>query len=564
MRSSTLEGTFSNLMKKLDTTGGPTWRFWSRVALETLPTHGQMATYAAASEENAYKSVYRDTLGEHGRCTRCGAAVETTRHALYQCPDSGPRWEKLDYELEQLWETYGLRWNEWNWIQDNAKKYPGWKIEHAIAGLVPKQLGQETGINTSLIGIKKLISETSQLIIKASYKVWERRNDEVKKWIETIPELKQRKEEANRNGWRVPTKAGVRPKRERPEGLDPEHIKNRLQRLRRTVEITKQEEARRFRAIAEEETTKHEDRCRRTGEIRAHPDETRARERASVKKQQRTLDAWARGVVKKAKLAEGTRDLEESEMGEGSMETSQPATSTARRDYHWIPKVGTDVDALWTSATGVKVGNLRGQWWSGKVTALEWPEGEGIPGVWIKYAAGHTEWHSVDMCGTTIRRKIKDKRNPKNDKKGRIDPDTTFDKKVCEWLGIGSRIRVKWIGEGKWWRGKVMGTDRHGVIVRYADGSTVAHNDLHTRGTKVEEFRRAQDQREYYKQREWLQCPYGGEEGDCECLPCERDKWPKIGEAIGLTDDEIAELVGTKPWERMKQIEAWGKTQEYK
>eukprot|EP00657_Telonema_sp_P-1_P005505 TRINITY_DN2290_c0_g1_i5.p4 TRINITY_DN2290_c0_g1~~TRINITY_DN2290_c0_g1_i5.p4 ORF type:complete len:129 (+),score=9.36 TRINITY_DN2290_c0_g1_i5:406-792(+) len=24
----------------------------------------------------------------------------------------------------------------------------------------------------------------------------------------------------------------------------------------------------------------------------------------------------------------------------------------------------------------------------------------------------------------------------------------------------------------------------------------------------------------------WIGCPYDGEEEDCECLPCERDKWP--------------------------------------
>ena len=80
-----------------------------------------------------------------------------------------------------------------------------------------------------------------------------------------------------------------------------------------------------------------------------------------------------------------------------------------------------------------------------------------------------------------------------------------------------------------------MGKDRHGIIVRYEDGSTVAHNDLRTRGCEIQEFRRREDQQAYYEAKPWLGCPYDGEEDDCECRPCRVTKWPKIYEEKELS-----------------------------
>ena len=225
------------------------------------------------------------------------------------------------------------------------------------------------------------------------------------------------------------------------------------------------------------------------------------------------------------------------------MHATQPATTTLRLKEFWVPRVNTHVEVMWTSPEGVKCGNLRGQWFKGKVVNLEWPPGSGIPGAWIKYEDGSVHWHGMDLFDTTIK--------PRNAHKR--DHTHTWPVAATEWLGVGSRVSVRWPAAG-WHRGKVIGSDRHGVIVGYGDGSAVAHDNLHRCGCRIHEFRRDMDQVRYYRERPELGCPYKGDEEDCECEPCRTGKWPGWLQSLGLTSAQRRDIMEADPWDRRERV----------
>jgi hypothetical protein len=166
----------------------------------------------------------------------------------------------------------------------------------------------------------------------------------------------------------------------------------------------------------------------------------------------------------------------------------------------------------------------------------------------VEYRDGHVEWHGMDTCAVTVRTRVV------RGKRGRMR-STVFPAEATEWLGIGARLSVHWPGVG-YRVGDVMGRDKHGIIVRYREGSTVAHTDLHTRGCQIREFRRCEDQREYYRTREWLRCPYDGEEDDCECLPCERG-WVNTCIRHGLDEEARSGVMGLAPEDRQSAVDEW-------
>ena len=75
---------------------------------------------------------------------------------------------------------------------------------------------------------------------------------------------------------------------------------------------------------------------------------------------------------------------------------------------------------MWTdSCTKIEGGKKRGEWCSGRVIELCWPEGKGISGAYIKYDSDGIEaWHSMEMFGNTIElvTEPKDKYKTMNDK----------------------------------------------------------------------------------------------------------------------------------------------------
>jgi hypothetical protein len=112
---------------------------------------------------------------------------------------------------------------------------------------------------------------------------------------------------------------------------------------------------------------------------------------------------------------------------------------------------------------------------------------------------------------------------------------------------------VKWDGIG-WCDAQVAGTDSHGVILKYDNGTTAAHQDLHHRGCRIKEFRRPRDQATYYKERPWLHCPYHGDEDDCECWPCESTKWPDRLARAQLPREQWEAAMEVPPWLRSEWV----------
>jgi ribonuclease HI len=519
-----------SMIKSLGQEGAVTWRFWSRVFLRCLPTHSQMIKFAKGSEDNVYKTVYEDTIGEEGQCVRCKCKKETTLHAIYECEAVRMRWGSTNHKIEEMWREEGEQWNRVDWtVRGEAEaRYPGWEQELTVAGMAPegaKQKMQEQGP-----GAEKLINKTIQMILKTAHAAWEDRNEKTQDWLDSNPELKERKKLADRTGWRTEPKK--RAQKEKREGEDPrdEGRGDRYKRIKKEA-IGHLEETRKRKV--EEVEVKMENilqYCEEHQILPAHPAERERMKKDMVRKLCRQAEGEKKMAIMRADMAEGTRDLEATEMGKGKMQDTQPTVSTLKRKFHWTPKIGQHVEALWTGKEGVKVGNLKGTWWKGKVIGLEWPEEEGIPGAIIKYEDGHREWHGINTFGITI----KPRKKPRNNKG--IPYDATLPKVAETWMGIGTRMRIKWTGAG-WPEGTVIGEEEQGIMVRYKDGSVVAHNDLTWRGCKVIEYRKPKDQDEYYQERPWLKCPYGGEEEDCECWPCKQArKWEAATAELGEED----------------------------
>ena len=546
IRSISHQKVFGSMMKWLDQ-GTISWRFWSRVTLQCLPTHSRMAKFAKGSSTNAYTEVYENLIGEEGKCIRCGHGKETVEHAILECPKAENRWGRAQHIIEQMWEKEGECWNQADWL-NKTHQYDGWCKMNAAMGMAPAQIGEY--ISMSEISKYKLVTNTTKIILETAKAVWQDRNEETKTWVESDPLLMKRKKHADRTGWAETEKAGEHKlKRKKTPKLLP-LLSKRIQRTEAKITQAKGVSETKAETESQRVATKYQGECSKLQVITMHP-KAMERERERIKREvMQPFNKWARGIRNKTKLAHGTRDLTQEEMGPRSMQNSQPAVSTLGKNHHWVPRLDTAVEAFWTGEGEETLGNLTGRWWEGKIIAHSWPEDKGIPGVTIKYKGGHQEWHGMESCGITVR--------PKNKQKAvKGKPYTTmFPEKAIEWLGIGARLRIKWIG-GPWEKGIVMGKDRHGVIVRYEDGSTVTHNDLHKRGCQIKEFRRDQDNTEYLKQRPWMDCPYDREEDDCECWPCESRKWPEICAQEKLTGQQEIELMAKPPWERRETIQKW-------
>ena len=542
----------TTMLRALDSAGGVSWRFWVRMTLECLPTHSRMSKFATGTEDNVYAHVYGDTIGPEGKCIRCqGCEKETTRHAIRECPSSEPRWQRLEHQLEDLWQEYDMDWGSVQWTR-GSNGYTGWDPQKATCGMVPEQIGERVPMEEPRM--YKLVNITAGKILLTAWEAWEDRNDTVLQWIEGQEDLKQRKRAADKTGWRWTKK---RKPEDAPEdsGADGEGAEegSRLARTLRWAKKTKEEASVRVAARVAEAEEGYLKACEQKKELRAHPAELAREAAKSQKAGMRSTVQNIRQVVRRARAAEGTRDLTNEESSGPNMLGTQPALTTCSTpwDHYWVPRGGTQVEALWTGEGEGKVGNQRGKWWLGKVITLTWPEDKGTPGVWIRYKGGHEEWHGLDSCGSTVR--------PETKPKGKYGkPFTTlFPAEATRWMGIGTRLKVKWRGPG-WLPGRVLGSDRHGVIVEYADGSVVAHDDLSTRGCKILEFKRVQDQWEYYQQRPWVRCPYGGDEDDCECWPCHSQKWPRIYEEAGLEPHRYEEAGLVPAWDRMEWLAGAG------
>ena len=68
---------------------------------ETLPTNHKLSRMARSNDDNIYKWVYQEELGEEGECKRkgCTEESETTDHAICGC-----RW------AQEKWDMSGNTW----------------------------------------------------------------------------------------------------------------------------------------------------------------------------------------------------------------------------------------------------------------------------------------------------------------------------------------------------------------------------------------------------------------------------------------------------------------------
>ena len=531
------QGIFESILKQLDNPGQPTWRFWVRLTLECLPTHKQMAKFANATPDNIYRHVYTEAIGEQGKCVRCEAPEESVTHAVFSCKQNTNRWLRLEHQLDEKWSEQQMEWEQVNWLWGTNPKYPDWTTADTITGRVPPEISDHVNMNTPKI--YKLVKESALMILKTSKEAWAERNEATLEWTKLQLEHDKRKKHANRTAWRW-TKADTTPT---DPPIESTHHSTRLKRTRKEAESQVRAAIDGWKDAIDKGTREYYESCRTAGKLPAPPGMVEEAEDRQVREWIRDTRKRTNAMVARAKVAVGTRDIKEEELVIMTMHHTQPATSDIKLANFWIPRVGTHVRVLWTGPDGEKHGNLHGHWFGGKVTSLTWPEDEGTPGVWIKYGDRSEHWHAIDMCGTTV--------EPLGTPQcGKGKPfSTMFPKETEQWMGVGTRIVVKWLG-ARWVKGSVVGRDRHGIIVQYPDGSAVAHDDLHTRGCRILEFRRDVNAAKRYDECPWLECPYKGEEEDCECRPCDRNKWPEWLRKTGMTQEEVTSTMSTDPWDR--------------
>jgi hypothetical protein len=530
------------LLRKIKTTTThASWRFWIRLAIGCLPTNKRLMKMANSPEDNIYRHVYADSLGEHGRCNRCGHDQETAQHAIAECPKAKPRWDRLHSRLEDEWAEAGLDWNKINWL--NPELYPGCDPHLARMGVVPRQATD--GIPGASIATYKLIASTALQMLETSWETWEERNKHNLEWLESMPDVKARKARADRTSWRFEKKHDGHPRKRKTKQTG--SVSERMQRVQEWAHEVDADLKVKVKQQAEQHAMDHDEGRDPLQGLRLHPTEVQRGVQGLREQATRMYNTTVGPIMKKAKMAEGTRDIDDSELTPMSMLDTLPAVNTRSLKWFWVPPVNTMVETFKQGTQGEKLDNLRGTWHPGKVVELGWPEGKGVPGVKVRYIGGDEVWHGMDKTGFLLRPLTKP-----IGKKGK-PYSTMFPETAVAWLGIESRVGVKWDGIG-WCDAQVVGTDRHGVILQYDNGTTVAHNDLHTRGCRIKEFRRQRDQTTYYKDRPWLKCPYNGGEDDCECWPCAKTKWPERLAQAQIPSEMWEVAMAVPPWMRTEWI----------
>ena len=75
---------WASTVKGLDSTKTLSWRFWSRLLTESLPTNHRLSNMVNSNSDNIYSWVYQDELGSHGACRR-GAVARSLSRLNTQC-----------------------------------------------------------------------------------------------------------------------------------------------------------------------------------------------------------------------------------------------------------------------------------------------------------------------------------------------------------------------------------------------------------------------------------------------------------------------------------------------
>jgi hypothetical protein len=80
---------WASMMKGLDSAKGISWRLWSRMLTETLPTNHKLSRMAESNSDNIYKWVYREELGKEGRDGGGKDALRYQKQRTTQYADAG-------------------------------------------------------------------------------------------------------------------------------------------------------------------------------------------------------------------------------------------------------------------------------------------------------------------------------------------------------------------------------------------------------------------------------------------------------------------------------------------
>jgi hypothetical protein len=224
------------MIKKLDTPGAASWRFWARMVAVVLPTMSRMAKIVNSSSPGSrYREVYQDLLGPQGACisTGCTHPKETTKHAITECQAATQHWQRLSHSTEQQWaaaqnESTSPQWVGIDWI---ANPPPDWNPEWTAWGLVPTEVAKARSNPAGIAKLKKVAAAA----ITCAREVWGSRIERLKEWEADNPGLAERKAQAGKAHWRPsnpPRKEGehgntlklrrdserAKPKRSRKEG----------------------------------------------------------------------------------------------------------------------------------------------------------------------------------------------------------------------------------------------------------------------------------------------------------------------------------------------------------
>ena len=154
-----------------------------------------------SNNDNIYSWVYQDELGSHGACRGegCGEESESTEHAVCGCEWAQERWRQLEAELTAEWELQ--EWGDWTAISWLSNQYEGWERVWTAAGAVPRAVELTIGKEFSP-QVHSRIMQAANKCAKTAEKIWAERNKENEAWVNSIPELRARKAEANRKQWR--------------------------------------------------------------------------------------------------------------------------------------------------------------------------------------------------------------------------------------------------------------------------------------------------------------------------------------------------------------------------
>jgi ribonuclease HI len=542
----------STLINMVDKEGNPSWRFWSRMILQILPTMSKIKKIQQASPQSPFNMIYGEATGQEGKCQQEGCAEhkETTDHAIRNCQHAKVRWERADHMIDMEWRKEGANnWPEVSWI---AKAPQGWDPTWTTWGLVPKQIAR--GMEGDHAAYKRL-GKAIKIIISTSEQIWRARNEGQLEWEEEQPGMAERKRQAKYTGWKSHDDNPEREKVDQPlterESMEKD-IAERIEKRKRIIEERETSAQKKGNKIHVEECG-----IERPAEEDASMIEERVKEK--MRKETHSL----REPLRKLDKAVGTRKLTEKEtrINPAEEHLSKPLRPpTGARGEYWIPTKGTRVKVAWSRPKGgMNIGAQEGQWQKGKVTKLEWPDGKGIPGVWVKYEDDSLYWHGLHLAGTVMIKDDGKKRKRKGTNSTATQkPTTKIPREALEWIGQGAKLSVKW--EGKWWKGEVIGKEEEGIMVRYQGGvakkdkdgerTVTAHTNLQTVGCKITKFMRWTTDREYRRRAKVTGCPYEGEELDCECAHCQDIIWPQRCKEKNLTDAERDQILEACPKQR--------------